>query len=427
MNASVRSALVDPTADKPQPRIPRNLIAVSLGSFFTDISSEMIVYLLPLFLTNVLGAQTAVVGLIEGVAESTASLTRLISGWLSDKLGKRKGLTVFGYSLSAVAKPLFLLANTWPLVLLLRFFDRLGKGIRTAPRDALVADSVRTDNRGYSFGLHRAADTAGATIGLAIAAVVTYAAGASAVQLTAATFHTVVWLSILPGILGVVSLVIIAREVPPIQKPKPVGEPGSPAKITGAVVRQFNPRLVGFFIVVALFTLGNSSDAFLVLRAQNRGLSVFDVMLAIFMMNVVYTIVSIPAGQRSDKIGRGKVLVAGWLVYGLVYLGFALTGASWQIWVLYALYGLYYAMVEGTARAYVADLSVPESRGTAYGIFNAAVGIMAFPASLIAGILWQGVFGWQGLGPSAPFFFGSAMALVAVVLTVFWLPRLAKE
>jgi MFS family permease len=417
-----------PEENKPQSRIPRNLIAVSLGSFFTDISSEMIVYLLPLFLTNVLGAQTAVVGLIEGVAESTASLTRLISGWLSDKLGKRKGLTIFGYSLSAVAKPLFLLANTWPLVLLLRFADRLGKGIRTAPRDALVADSVRADNRGFSFGLHRAADTAGATIGLAVAAAVTYAAGASAQKLTAATFHTVVWLSIVPGILGVVSLVVLAREVPALLKPKPAAETVSLEGNAGAVARrQFNPRLVGFFIVVALFTLGNSSDAFLVLRAQNRGLSVFDVMLAIFVMNAVYTLVSIPAGKRSDKIGRGRVLVTGWLIYGLVYLGFALTGASWEIWVLFALYGLYYAMVEGTARAYVADLSVPESRGTAYGIFNAAIGIMAFPASLIAGILWQGVFGWQGWGPSAPFFFGSAMSLVAVALTIFWLPRLAKE
>jgi len=388
----------------------------------------MIVYLLPLFLTNVLGAQTAVVGLIEGVAESTASLTKLISGWLSDKLGKRKGLTIFGYSLSAVAKPLFLLANTWPLVLLLRFADRLGKGIRTAPRDALVADSVRADNRGFSFGLHRAADTAGATLGLAVAAAVTYAAGPTAMKLTAATFHTVVWLSILPGILGVVSLVIIAREVPATLKPKPVAEPASSAINAGAAARgPFSPRLVGFFTVVTLFTLGNSSDAFLVLRAQNRGLSVFDAMLAIFIMNAVYTIVSIPAGKRSDKIGRGRVLVAGWLIYGIVYLGFALTGASWQIWFLFALYGLYYAMVDGTARAYVADLAVPESRGTAYGVFNAAVGIMAFPASLIAGILWQGAFGWQGLGPSAPFFFGSAVALVAVVLTIFWLPRLPKE
>ncbi len=408
-----------------QNRIPRNLLAVSLGSLFTDISSEMIVHLLPLFLTNVLGAKTAVVGLIEGVAESTASLTRLISGWLSDKLGKRKALTVFGYSLSAVAKPLLLLANTWPLVMLLRFFDRLGKGIRTAPRDALVADSLQAENRGFGFGLHRAADTLGATIGLAIAAAVTYAAGSSAVTLKAETFHLVIWISIIPAVLGVLALILLAHDVPILPKGESAAGPNPPAPI--AAKRRMSPRLVGFYVVIALFTLGNSSDAFLVLRAQDRGLSVFQVMLAIFIFNAVYTLASAPAGSRSDKIGRGRVLVAGWVVYALVYLGFALAGASWQIWVLYALYGLYYAMVEGTARAYVADLSSPEHRGTAYGIFNAAVGIMAFPASLIAGILWQGVSTWQGFGASAPFFFGSAMAIVAVVLTIFWLPRLAKE
>jgi MFS family permease len=413
-----------PAAAAP-PRIPRNLLAVSLGSLFTDISSEMIVHLLPLFLTNVLGAKTAVVGLIEGVAESTASLTRLLSGWLSDKLGRRKGLTVFGYSVSAVAKPLFLLANSWPLVLLLRFADRLGKGIRTAPRDALVADSIRAENRGFGFGLHRAADTLGATIGLAVAAAVAYAAGPSAVSLRAETFHLVIWISILPAVLGVVSLMLLARDVPAAAKPKSAAEPAAARPPAGK--RRMSPRLIGFFIVVALFTLGNSSDSFLVLRAQDRGLGVFQVMLAIFVFNVVYTIASMPAGLRSDRVGRGRVLVAGWLVYGLVYLGFALAGASWQIWILYAFYGLYYAMVEGTARAYVADLASADRRGTAYGIFNTAVGVMAFPASLIAGVLWQGVGGWQGFGASAPFFFGSAMAILAVALTIFWLPRLARE
>jgi MFS family permease len=413
------------TDPETQPRIPRNLLAVSLGSFFTDISSEMIVHLLPLFLTNVLGAKTAVVGLIEGVAESTASLTRLFSGWLSDKLGKRKGLTVFGYSLSAVAKPLFLLANTWPLVMILRFADRVGKGIRSAPRDALVADSILPENRGFAFGLHRAADTAGATVGLAIAAAVSYAAGPTVISLSADTFHLVIWLSILPAVFGVVSLILLARDVPAAPKVKPAAQEISPSQ--PGMRRRFSPRLVGFYIVVALFTLGNSSDSFLVLRAQDRGLSVFQVMLAIFVFNLVYTIASMPAGLRSDRVGRGRVLVGGWLIYGLVYLGFALAQASWQIWVLYALYGLYYAMVEGTARAYVADLAAAENRGTAYGVYNTAVGIMALPASVIAGILWQGAFGWTGWGAGAPFFFGSGMAIVAVLLTIFWLPRLPRE
>jgi MFS family permease len=406
-------------------RIPRNLLAVSLGSLFTDISSEMIVYLLPLFLTNVLGAKTAIVGLIEGVAESTASLTRLFSGWFSDKLGKRKALTVSGYSMSAVAKPLLLLASSWPAVLILRFADRLGKGIRTAPRDALVADSIRAENRGFGFGLHRAADTLGATIGLAIASAVTYAAGADAATLKESTFHTVIWISIIPAFLGVLSLILIARDVP--AAPKPVPAAGQAGAVKPSAKSRVSPRLAGFFVVVALFTLGNSSDSFLVLRAQNAGLSVFHVMLALFVFNVVYTIASTPAGLRSDRVGRGRVLVVGWLVYGLVYLGFAAAGASWQIYLLYALYGLYYAMVEGTGRAYVADLSSAERRGTAYGIYNAAVGIMAFPASLIAGILWQGAFSWEGFGASAPFLFGAGMAIVAVLLTIFWLPRLAEK
>jgi MFS family permease len=247
------------------------------------------------------------------------------------------------------------------------------------------------------------------------------------VKLSASTFHTVVWLSIVPGFLGVISLMVLAREVTAAPKPAAAPQKAPPAKEAGPAARRFSPRLVGFFIIVALFTLGNSSDAFLVLRAQNSGLSVFDVMLAIFIMNAIYTLASLPAGRRSDKVGRGRVLVSGWLIFSLVYFGFALAGASWQIWFLYALYGLYYAMVEGTARAYVADLSNPEHRGTAYGVFNAAVGIMAFPASLIAGVLWQGAFGWQGWGASAPFFFGAGMALLAVVLTILWLPRLAQE
>ncbi len=415
----------DNPAPEKQNRIPRNLWAVSLGSLFTDVSSEMIVYLLPLFLTNVLGAKTAVIGLIEGVAESTASLTRLFSGWLSDRLGKRKALTVFGYSLSAVAKPLLLLANSWPVVLFLRFSDRLGKGIRTAPRDALVADSVKAENRGFGFGLHRAADSLGATLGLVVAAAVTYAAGPDAVTLGENTFHIVIWISIIPAFLGVLSLILIARDVPIVPKPKSAVEADATPPAAGKP--HLSPRLTGFFIVVALFTLGNSSDAFLVLRAQDRGLSVFHVMLALVVFNLVYTIVSTPAGLRSDKVGRGRVLVFGWLIYGVVYLGFALAGASWQIYILYALYGVYYAMVEGTARAYVADLSSPEHRGTAYGIYNTAVGIMALPASLIAGIIWQGVGNWPGLGAPAPFLFGSVMAIVAVLLTVFWLPRLPKE
>jgi MFS family permease len=400
-------------------RIPRNLLAVSITSFFTDISSEMIVHLLPLYLANVLGAGTAVIGLIEGVAESTASLTKLFSGWLSDVLGKRKGLTVFGYSISAFCKPLFLLAGSWPIVLLLRFMDRLGKGIRTAPRDALVADSIQPEDRGLAFGLHRASDSGGAAVGVGIAALVTFAAGATAL-LTANTFYLVVALSIFPAAMGVISLLLVAKDVPPKPKPAPIAG----QKLDGI---RFSPRLIGFFIVVTLFTLGNSSDSFLVLRAQDRGLSVFQVMLAVFLFNIMYALISMPAGWKSDTVGRGRMILLGWLLYGAVYLGFALANATWQIWILYPLYGLYYALTDGTARAFVADLAPVDQRGTAFGIYNAAIGVVVLPASLIAGVLWQGAFGWTGFGAAAPFYFGAGLALISAVLLAVWVPRLSKE
>jgi len=399
--------------------LPRNLWAVSLTSMFTDISSEMIFHLLPLYLSNVLGARTSVIGLIEGVSETTSSLSRILSGWMSDRMRKRKALTVLGYSFSAVAKPLFLFAATWPLVLVLRFADRLGKGIRTAPRDALVADSIAPEQRGMAFGLHRAADTLGALLGLAVAALVVYRTGAAATRLGIATFHWVVALSILPAVLGVLSLIFIARD--PAQSPRPTG--GIDAEQPGRRLR-FSPRFWGFIATVGLFTLGNSSDAFLVLRAQERGLTVLQVMLMLVTFNLVYTLASVPAGMRSDKIGRSRVILGGWLVYALVYAGFGFARQGWQVWVLMSVYGLYYAMFEGTSKALVADLVPVEGRGTAFGVYNAAVGMMALPASLIAGLLWQGVGSWAGFGAAAPFGFGAALALAAVLLMGFVVPRL---
>jgi len=400
-------------------RLPRNLWAVSLTSMFTDISSEMIFHLLPLYLSNVLGARTSVIGLIEGVSETTSSLTRILSGWLSDRMRKRKALTVLGYSISAVAKPLFLFAASWPVVLVLRFADRLGKGVRTAPRDALVADSIAPEQRGMAFGLHRAADTLGALLGLLIAAFVVYRTGAAATQLGAGTFRWVVALSIIPAALGVVSLVLIARD--PVRAPQEAGAARAPRPATRL---RYSPRFWGFILTVALFTLGNSSDAFLVLRAQERGLSVFQVMLMLVTFNLVYTLASVPAGMRSDKVGRSRVILGGWIVYALVYAGFGFARTGWQVWLLMSAYGLYYAMFEGTSKALVADLVPVEARGTAYGVYNAAIGVMALPASLMAGLLWQGLGTWPGFGAAAPFWFGAALALGAVVLMTLVVPRL---
>ncbi|MBI4770643.1 MAG: MFS transporter [Chloroflexi bacterium] len=372
--------------------LPRNIWALGLTSFFTDISSEMVLNLVPLFLANVLGVRTAVIGLIEGVAETTASLLKVYSGYLSDRLGQRKNLAVMGYGLSAVAKPLLYFANSWGWVLAVRFADRAGKGLRTAPRDALVADSTGEGQRGLAFGVHRAADTAGAMLGMIVAALAVWGAEAGLHVLTRSTFQTVVLLS-----------------VPRLS------------------LRAFDARFRAFLLIVVLFTLGNSSDAFLILRAQERGLSVLQVMGMLISFTLVYTLVSGPAGALSDRIGRRRLIVGGWLAYGLIYLGFALAGAGWQVWALYAAYGVYYGMVEGTAKAFVADLVLPELRGTAYGVYNAAVGLTAFPASFIAGLLWQGAGGWSGFGPSAPFYFGAALALLAALLIwrFAWLPRAA--
>jgi MFS family permease len=389
--------------------LPRNVWAVTLTSFLTDISSEMLVYLLPLFLFNILGVKTNVIGLIEGVAETTASLLKVFSGWLSDKLGQRKWLAVAGYGLSTLSKPFFFIVNTWEQVLVVRFADRLGKGLRTAPRDALVADSVDEKQRGFAFGLHRAGDTAGAFLGIFIALSVVWVTQRTTLTLTLSTFHLLVIISTVPAVLAVIGLAVLAQETP-IPKEK---RQAPQLSLAG-----FDARFKLFLLIVVLFTLGNSSDTFLVLRAQAAGLPVLGVLGMMMTFTFVYTLVSGPAGALSDKIGRRRLIIGGWLVYGVIYLGFANVTAGWQAWALMGVYGIYYGTTEGVAKAYVADLVKPEQRGTAYGVFNAAIGLTAFPASFIAGILWQGAFGWNGFGPGAPFYFGAVMALGACGLLV---------
>ncbi len=394
-------------------KLPRNVWAVSLTSFFMDISSEMVINILPLFLSNVLGVQTSIIGVIEGLAEATASILKLFSGWLSDKLGGRKWLAVAGYGISALTKPFFYFASTWGLIAGVRWADRVGKGIRTAPRDALVADSVTKETRGLAFGFHRAADTAGAMLGLLIALGAVWLAQANAVDLSRSTFQTVVLISLLPALLAVLSLALGAKDVP-------VTSQRAAPKFS---LRSMGKRFLVFLVIVSLFTLGNSSDAFLVLRAQNLGLTVTGILLMLVMFNLIYSLVSTPAGSLSDRIGRRRLIIGGWLVYAAIYLGFALAQAAWQVWMLYVAYGLYYGMAYGTANAMVADL-VPENlRGTAYGTYNAVLGILTFPASVIAGVLWEGAGSWNGFGPSAPFLFGGTLALIAALLMAFWLPR----
>jgi MFS family permease len=389
-------------------KLPRNVWIVTATSLLTDVSSEMIFYLIPLFLANILGVGTAVIGLIDGVAETTASILKIYSGALSDKLGKRKWLTVAGYALSTIAKPFLYIANSWGWVLGVRFSDRVGKGIRTAPRDALVADSIEPAQRGLAFGMHRAGDTLGAFLGLAGAALIVWLTEKDATLLTLNTFRIAVLVSVIPAVLAVFVLAFGAREV---AKTKPSSAPMLSLK-------GMDSRFKTFLIIVVLFTLGNSSDSFIVLRGQERGLDVFQVMLMVMTFNFVYAVLAGPLGALSDKIGRRRLILFGWLAYGLVYLGFAFSQTGWQIWALFGLYGIYYAATEGVAKALIADLVPDAQRGTAYGLYAAAVGFTALPASLIAGLLWQGLGSWTGFGASAPFAFGAAMSLLAGVL--FW-------
>jgi len=393
--------------------LPRNVWVVTLTSFFTDISSEMLVNLIPFFLANVLGVRTAVIGLIDGIAETTASLMKIVSGNLSDRLGKRKWLTVAGYSLSTIAKPFLYFASSWGWVLGVRFTDRMGKGIRTAPRDALIADSISKEQWGLAFGLHRAGDTAGAFVGLGIAAFIIWWHQSQTLMLDIDTFQLIVLVSIVPAVLAVLVLALGAVD-------RTEADKGSDK--TRLSFKGMDAKFKIFLFVVILFTLGNSSDAFILLRGQERGLSVLQVMGMALTFNFLYTVFAGPLGAWSDKVGRRTLILGGWFMYGLVYLGFAFANAGWQVWTLFALYGLYYAATEGVAKAMVADLVPEAQRGTAYGLFNAAIGITALPASMIAGLLWQGVGSWNGFGPGAPFLFGASMALLAGIS--FW--RLIK-
>lgn len=389
--------------------LPRNVWVMSVTSLFNDISSEMLLNLIPFFLSNILGVRTVVIGFIDGVAETTASLLKILFGMMSDRAGKRKPFAVAGYALSAFSKPFLYFASAWGWVLGVRFADRVGKGIRTAPRDALIADSIDDRKRGLAFGTHRAADTLGAFLGLGIATLIIWLTQSDALMLSRDTFQMVVLVSIVPGVLAVLVLALGAVDQTVSRRE---------TEMKRLSLRNMDPRFKTFLLIIGLFTLGNSSDSFILLRGQERGLSILQVMGMALTFNFLYTLFASPLGALSDKLGRRRLILGGWFAYGLVYLGFAFANEGWQVWVLFGLYGLYYAATEGVAKALVADLVPEAQRGTAYGFFNAVIGVMALPASLLAGLLWQGVGSWNGFGPAAPFLFGALMALLAGL--AFW-------
>jgi MFS family permease len=396
----------------PPRRLPRNLWVASAASLLTDVSSEMVLSLVPLFLANVLGARTVVIGIIEGVAAAATSLLQVVAGAVSDRWQARKWLTVGGYAVSALVKPGFYFATTWEVVAGVRWIDRVGKGIRTAPRDALVADSIGPADRGLAFGLHRAADTGGAMLGLLAAIVVVWLTEHDATQLTRGTFQALVLVSIIPAVLAVLTLAVGLIDVP-------VRGRSEPAAIG---FRGLGRRFALFMAIAALFDLGNFSDAFMILRAQERGLGVIGVLGMLAAFNLVYALLSTPAGVLSDRIGRKRVIVGGWLAYAVIYLGFAVAQDGRQIVALYVCYGAYYGLTTGTTKALLADLVPARLHGTAFGTYNATQGLLDLPASFIAGLLWQGIGSWQGYGPAAPFLFGAAAALTAAILLAWCVP-----
>jgi MFS family permease len=380
-----------------------NVFFLGIVSLLTDVSSEMIFTLVPLFLFNVLRIGTPIIGLIGGLAESIDAIFRIFSGWLSDKVGRRKPLALLGYSISTIAKPFMYLASTWGAVLAIRFGDRVGKGIRTSPRDALVADSVSARERGKGFGLHRAMDTFGAFLGLAIAAVIIYLVQGGELSLSLKAYQWLVLVGVVPAVLAVLVLLFFVRE-----RRRPLSSDiGSRPSFRG--LAGFDTRFKLFLVIMAVFTLGNSSDFFVILRAQDLGSSVLYVVLMLVVFNIAYAVIALPAGILSDRLGRRRVITLGWFIYALVYLGFAVASELWQVWLLFAGYGVYYGTVEGVARAFVADLVPEEKRGTAYGLYHGVVGLTLLPASLIAGWLWQ------AYSPAAPFYFGAGLAFIAML------------
>ena len=390
------------TAAQPQVKVTgldSTVRALGVVSLLNDLSSEVAVRTLPLFLANVLGVRTSIIGLIEGVAESTATLLKLFSGHLSDRIGKKKALALWGYSLSNLTKPLLYFATSWTVVLLVRFLDRVGKGIRSAPRDALIADVTTPENRGRAFGFNKAMDKAGGFIGVLLAAGVLHLTQRNAVALTWEAYQWLVLLAVLPGLAAVGILAKWVQE-----------HPTAPVKVSSRLVwSEMGSQFWAFIGILTLFTLGNSSDAFLMLRAQTLGLSLVEIFLLVALFNFVISAISTKGGTLSDVFGRRGLIVVGWLIYAAVYFGLAYASTEWHMWVLYAAYGLYYGAFQGASSALIADLVPQHLRGTGYGIFNAALGVVAFPASLLAGLLWD----WYG--PPAPFLFGGGLSILAVI------------
>jgi MFS family permease len=377
--------------------LTRNVIVLGFVSLLNDGASEMIYPLLPVFLTAVLGAGPAALGIIEGIAEATASLLKLYSGYLSDRVKRRKGWIIAGYSISNVIRPLIAFSTSWLHVLTLRFSDRVGKGLRTSPRDAIIADSTPAEFRGKAYGFHRAMDHGGAIVGPL--------AATALLLIYHDDLKTIFLISFVPGLLAVLMLLFGLKE-----KPAEGPRAASAAFNIRSAVAEMPAGFRKYLLIILVFTLGNSTDAFLLLRAQQLGVAVTLLPMIWVALHVVKMGFSVPGGILSDRIGRKKVIVAGWVVYALVYAAFGLASRHWHAWALFAVYGIYFGLTEGVEKALVADFAPVHLRGSSFGLYHLIVGIGALPASLLFGLVWQ------KFGAAAAFGMGASLAMLASVM-----------
>ncbi|MFH1106739.1 MAG: MFS transporter [Candidatus Micrarchaeota archaeon] len=381
--------------------IPRNVLALGFVSMITDISGEMVFSVLPIYMSAVLGIDKALIGVIEGLANAGANISKLFSGYLSDRFGKRKPLVLAGYALSAIMRPFFAFAVFWNEMLFVRVVERLGKGLREAPRDAIIASSTAGKSRGKNFGVHRAMDSMGAIIGPALAFAILAA--------TADDFKLLFWVSLVPGAIALIILYLFVKE----KAPRKRIEQGKKEEITAAFVwKRFSPEYKRFLLTVAVFYVGNFSIAFFLLKANDLGLAAAMIPLAYLTYNLFYTLAAVPFGSLSDKIGRKGVLGIGYAAFGLSCIGFVFMSELWMVWALFALYGCFKAAVETVQRAYASELVEEKVRATALGAYNAIVGLALLPASVIAGVLWT------AFGSTATFAFGAVMSFAAVAMMI---------
>lgn len=359
-------------------KLSGNVVALGLVSLFNDASSEIVYPLLPLFLTGVLGASVQSVGLIEGITDSASSLLKYPAGWITDRVGRRKWMVVIGYAIASASRPFLAMATAGWQVLSLRFLDRFGKGLRTAPRDALIADSSAPESRGLSFGFHRAMDHLGAIIGSLAAAWL--------VVIFSGDLRKVFWVAAIPSLVAVLILTMAVKEK------KRVGATESRGETKGKATARslpFDNNFRAYLVILLIFTLGNSSDAFLLLRARQSGVETAAIPLLWAVLHLSKTVSSIVGGGMSDRFGRKGLIVAGWIVFAAIYSGFAFASSKAEIWTLFIIYGVYFGLTEGVEKAFVADLVPAGDRGSAFGLYNLIIGIGALPASLLTGFLWQ--------------------------------------